>query len=101
MKYQFHPEAEAELNASIDYYQEQRVGLGIEFAQEIYDTIQRIMAFPKAWQVLDGEIRRCLTHRFPYGVIYYQQEDTIVILAVMQMQKEPGYWKQRIFGVGN
>jgi hypothetical protein len=83
------------LNASADYYEERKTNLGLEFAQEVQKTIQRILAFPTAWQKLDGEIRRCLVNRFPFGVIYYQRGNTIVILAVMQPQREPSYWKSR------
>jgi len=69
--------------------------LGWEFAEEVYNTIQRILQFPNAWQVMDGDIRRCLTNRFPYGVIYYLNNNVVVILAVMQLKQKPGYWKKR------
>ncbi len=95
MTYSFHPDAEAELNASVDYYEEHQTNLGLEFAHEVYKTIQRIIEFPNAWQTLDGEIRRCLTNRFPFGVIYYQKDNKIIILAVMQLQRKPNYWKPR------
>lgn len=95
MKYFFHPEAEIEFNKAIDYYEECSQNLGLEFATEIYMTIQRILNFPKAWQILDSDIRRCLTNRFPYGVIYYQKNNEIVILAVMQLNRKPYYWKNR------
>ncbi len=35
MTYSFHPDAELELNASIDYYQECKKNLGLEFAYEV------------------------------------------------------------------
>ncbi|MBW6487944.1 hypothetical protein [Sulfurimonas sp.] len=35
MTYSFHPDAELELNASVDYYQECKDGLGGEFAYEV------------------------------------------------------------------
>lgn len=95
MIYFFHPDAEAELNASVNYYEECQTHLGLEFAHEIYKTIQRIIEFPDAWQKLDKNIRRCLTNRFPFGVVYYQKDDEIIILAVMQLQRKPNYWKSR------
>jgi hypothetical protein len=95
MIYSFHPDAELELNASVDYYQECKDGLGAEFAYEVQKTIQRILEYPTAWQKLDGEIRRCLTNRFPFGIVYFQQEDKIIILAVMQLNRKPNYWKER------
>jgi len=65
MKYSFHPEAEEFLDA-IDYYDEK--GLGLDFAFEVYATIERIKSFPKAWQIIEGNVRRILVNRFPYGV---------------------------------
>jgi len=95
MTYSFHPDAEIEFNISIDYYQECKKNLGLEFANEVYKTIQRILEYPTAWQILDNNIRRCLTNRFPFGIIYYQRNDEIIILAVMQLNREPNYWRQR------
>ncbi|MFK5881035.1 MAG: type II toxin-antitoxin system RelE/ParE family toxin [Sulfurospirillum sp.] len=95
MNYLFHPEAEKEFNATIDYYEECKTGLGLEFANEVYRTIQRILKFPTAWQKFDNEIRRCLINRFPFGIIYYQKDNEIIILAVMQLKRKPNYWKDR------
>jgi plasmid stabilization system protein ParE len=95
MKYSFHPEAEIEFNVSIDYYEKCQANLGLEFANEVYETIQRILDFPNAWQSLDNDIRRCLINRFPFGIIYYQRDDEIIILAVMQLNRKPNYWLSR------
>lgn len=40
MKYFFHPKAKEEFLIAIDYYESCSKGLGIEFANEIYITIQ-------------------------------------------------------------
>lgn len=96
MQYSFHPKAEIEFNISVDYYAEYKQTLGLEFANEVYRTVQRIVSFPNAWQILDGDIRRCLTNRFPFGIIYFQKNNEIIILAVMQLNKSPNYWKNRV-----
>ncbi len=95
MKYSFHPAAEKELNDAVDYYNECQSGLGLEFAKGIYLTIQNIISFPDAWTPLSENTRRCLTNRFPYGVIYQTTKEEIFIIAVMQLNKEPAYWKGR------
>jgi hypothetical protein len=64
MNFSFHPEAETEFNLSIDYYEDCAEGLGMDFAVEVYSTIQRIIEHPKAWVVLEDEVRRSLTRRF-------------------------------------
>ena len=95
MKFSFHPDAEKEFFDAIDYYEECRANLGLEFADEVYSTIQRIIQFPNAWHPMGDDIRRCLTNRFPYGIIYYKKDDEIIILAVMQLNRKPDYWKDR------
>ena len=68
MKYSFHPEAEAEFVQAIDYYEECGAGLGYDFAVEVYSAIERIMAHPKAWPILEEDMRRSLVRRFPLGL---------------------------------
>ena len=96
MNYSFHPEAEKEFLSAIDYYEEHKFGLGSEFAIEVYSTIENIISIPTAWPLLAFDMRRCLTQRFPYGIIYSIEEDNIFILAVMHLYREPDYWKSRI-----
>jgi plasmid stabilization system protein ParE len=96
MTYFFHPLAEQELYEAIEYYNECQDGLGIEFAREIYTTIQLITQFPKAWSILSKNTRRCLANRFPYGVIYQETEEEILVIAIMQVNRKPGYWHDRL-----
>jgi len=96
MNFRFHPEAEVELNYAIDYYEEREKNLGREFAQEVYAAIHRIIDFPEAWQRLTKTTRRCLTNRFPFGIVYTVKDEMIVIVAVMHLRKEPNYWNKRL-----
>jgi len=96
MIFDFHPEAHTELFKAIDYYESCKDDLGYDFAIEVYSTIQNILDLPAAWPVFDGDIRRCLTNRFPYGVLYSIESDRIFILAVMHLHRDPDYWKHRM-----
>jgi toxin ParE1/3/4 len=94
----FHAQASSELNDAIDFYERQRRGLGREFADEVKSAAQRIKDSPEAWTVVstDEHLRRCRTHRFPYGLIYQLQNDRIVIFAVAHLRRRPGYWRDRL-----
>ena len=72
-------------------------GLGYQFAIEIVAAVGRIKATPGMWPVLDDQVRRCLVHRFPYGVFYSvdEQKSELLILAVMHLHRQPGYWSER------
>ena len=52
MKFYFHPEAEAEFDRSVKYYEQCQPGLLLEFAEEVYATIGRIIQYPAAWFAL-------------------------------------------------
>ena len=95
MKYSFHPDAVAEFNHAIEYYEDCAIGLGLDFATEIHTAIERILSHPLAWTKIEKEIRRCLVSRFPYGVLYSVEPDQIYILAIMNLHKDPDYWKYR------
>lgn len=96
MHYEFHPEARIEYLASVAFYESREIGLGARFTIEIERAIQRIVAAPTRWRKIEGEIRRCLAHRFPYGVLYSVEADHVVILAVMHHSRTPEYWQNRL-----
>jgi plasmid stabilization system protein ParE len=48
MKCSFHPKAKDEFLEAIDYYKSCGTDLDLEFVNEIYSTIQRIIQFPTA-----------------------------------------------------
>lgn len=54
MSFHFHPDAEAELHEAVRYYDDVKLGFGQDFAVEVYSAIQRAMAHPHAWMVLEG-----------------------------------------------
>jgi hypothetical protein len=95
VSFHFHPEAERELREAVGYYENVDSGLGYDFSVEVYSAIQRALAYPRAWPILENEIRRALVRRFPYGVLYSKEEEALLIVAIMNLHREPGYWKHR------
>jgi len=96
MRFWFHPFAEIELSEAVDYYEDVEPGLGYDFLIEVYSAIRRAMDYPKAWAALEGDIRRSMVRRFPYGVLYSEEADGILVVAVMNLRREPLYWIGRI-----
>ena len=100
MTFLFHPAARTELNAAVDYYEDCQAGLGYEFAEDVYATVARILQYPNGWSQLSRRARRCLTTRFPYGVIYQLKEEHVCIVAIAHSHRRPGYWNKRLDEVG-
>jgi plasmid stabilization system protein ParE len=95
---EFHSAAERELRQAVDYYNDQQPDLGYEFAAEVEEAVERIRNSPDAWAWISQQdnLRRCQTHRFPYGLIYQVQPNRVLIIAVMHLKRRPGYWNDRL-----
>jgi len=96
MSISFHSEADEEFLAAVVYYDDCEPGLGLDFAREVLATVQNALDYPEMWPEIEPEIRRCLVHRFPYGVLYSLESRGIFILAVMHLHRDPDYWKDRL-----
>ena len=96
MKIEFLPPAKAELVEAISFYNKQSEGLGYEFAAEVKKTLERIIQYPDAWFKLSKRTSRCRTNRFPYGLIYQIREQSLLIVAVMHLSRDPKTWKSRL-----
>jgi hypothetical protein len=96
MKIHFLQAAAMELEEAVSYYNLQSEGLGFELAAEIQRTLKRIDEYPQAWTRFSHRTHRCRTNRFPYCIIYQIRLDMMLIVAIMHLHKEPGYWKSRI-----
>ena len=91
----FHPDAEAEMIEAAVYYEEQQPELGRRFLASVQDAINRILFNPHLYPVVDRDVRRCLTKTFPFGVLFRELPNKVVIMAVMHLHRDPDYWKNR------
>lgn len=92
----FHPEAQAELDEAVGFYEARLPGLGTDFRREVEVATRRIQESPERWSPFDKETRRFLIRRFPYSVIYLELLDHIWIVAVAHHKRRPGYWHHRV-----
>jgi len=88
--------AVGDLAEAVAYYDERQPGLGIQFADEFTRAVERIVQFPEAWVIFCPGFRRCLMKRFPYGVLYEIQPDTIVVHGIMCLSQAGERWLSRL-----
>lgn len=92
----FLPQAEQEMLEAARYYESQAVGLGADYLLELERAIAAIAESPKTWPIIEGELRRRLVRRFPFGILYYIDPNEIVVVAVSHLRRKPSYWRGRI-----
>ena len=92
----FHPEAENELNSTIDFYNRKVSGLGLEFLEEIERVINLIDKNPERWLVLKYRVRRYVVKQFPYSIFYISDSNRIYVVAIAHQKRKPFYWKDRL-----
>ena len=87
--------AEKELDETYNYYEYKLSGLGEEFIKEFRAVLKRISIHPKAWQLVQNNVRKCIMNKFPYNVIYSIEKDHLIILAISHQHRHPDNWKNR------
>ena len=85
------PAAE-ELSEAISFYNERVDGLGNQLISELERTLNRIRLQPQSGSSMNDSTRRMLLSRFPYAVLYREEEKQIVVVAFMYKHRKPDYW---------
>ena len=92
----FHPEADEEYVRAVQYYAD----IGLELGSRFYDEMERLIgeacAAPERIWKFSPPARRHLSSDFPYAIIYVEKAEHIWIVAVMNMKRRPGYWRERL-----
>lgn len=92
----FGPEARAEYEEAVSYYESQRAGLGLEFQAVVEEATRLIESNPKLHSNYKStEYRKCVLRRFAYNLFYAELEDRIWIAAVAHHRRRPDYWMGR------
>jgi plasmid stabilization system protein ParE len=92
-------EAAVEMAEAASWYEQHRVGLGLEFLAAVDAAVARIAENPRIGSrtpgVDDEDIRRVFIRRFPYHVVYIELPDRLQVLAVAHDRRRPAYWVGR------
>ncbi len=92
--------ARQELDSAIAWYERQSPGLGYEFLDELDRVVRRVSAYPQSSAELARGLRRALFSRFPYGLIYGIDADSLIVVAVAHLHRRPRYWIDRLGAEG-
>ena len=96
MNHRYNYAAESEMIDAALYYEAKRPGLGVEFADEVGAGIPTILEAPHRWTEVEPGLRRYQLRRFPYGLFYRVVGNVVEIVAVADLRRRPGYWRNRL-----
>ncbi|MFP2897235.1 type II toxin-antitoxin system RelE/ParE family toxin [Corallococcus sp. 4LFB] len=100
MRIRLHRAADPELLEVIDWYENQRAGLGDHFSDAMDQAMDAIHAHPDRWPLWPGlrhtpPIRRFLLPDHPFALPYLVRDEDVVVLAVAHLRRRPDYWLPR------
>lgn len=96
MRIEFFPAAELEFDEAAGRYEEQLRGLGSEFAAEVERITGLLREHHALGEKLDKTHRRIPLRRFPFGIIYRVDGETIHVVAIAHRRRRPSYWGLRV-----
>lgn len=89
------PEAEEDLADAASWYEDQHPGLGQAFLDRVLSAFESIAERPEIYPTVHRSTRRTLIHRFPFGIYYRIEKDSIGVVAVIHGSRNPRLWKER------
>jgi len=95
MKVRFLDGAQVDMEVAANFYEE-RGNLGSAFLAELQAAMDRILQYPLGWAEIDPGLRRCQLNRFPYGILYEIRGDTLSVVQVLDLRRDPKSWRSRL-----
>ena len=92
----FHPSADRELTDASLQYAAINAPLGRGFAEQFDELLLEVRTGPKRYRMFDPPMRRHFKRRFPYAILYVDQPEMVLVIAVMHFKQRPGYWRGRL-----
>jgi plasmid stabilization system protein ParE len=92
------PDAEADLNSAIWWYQRIEVNLAVRFRAETRAVLRRIALFSYQFPVvtvLKDPVRRALVKHFPYSIYFTLKLDVASVIAVVHHCRNHTVWMDR------
>ena len=96
MKFRYEPAARRELDDAMDFYDQQRIGLGDEFLDEVERVVALLTENTRLGRRLLENHRFFLLYRFPFRLVYALEDPGIRIIALAHQKRRPDYWRGRV-----
>ena len=92
----WHPRAETEFDEAVDYYiVHAGANIGRKFATAVNHTLGLLLEHPAIGKPTHRQARSFSLQGFPFDLVYRVSTETIIIVAMANQSRRPGYWAGR------
>ena len=95
--FEYHPEAIQEASDAFRWYDYLR---NEQVAENFWDELrlarQSVVLHPGSWASYLHGTRCFKLKQFPFGLVYVEQSERIIGIAVAHLKRRPGYWRDRL-----
>jgi len=71
---EYHPGAISDVKSAVAWYRERSPKAALDFIEELHRAAETIRQAPERWPLGKSDTRRFLLWRFPFSIIYSEQE---------------------------
>ena len=93
---EYHQEAIADVKSAVNWYRKRSPRLALDFIEELNRAADIVREAPERWPIGKNHTRRFLLWRFPFAIIYSEQQSVVTIWAVAHGSRRPEYWSHRL-----
>jgi plasmid stabilization system protein ParE len=92
------PEAKADVADAYLWYEEQSLGLGMEFLRCVETALHTIQRNPLSCPMVHESYRRSLVRRFPFAVFFefLPDQNRCAVHSVFHCSQDPQKWRSRL-----
>jgi toxin ParE1/3/4 len=92
----YHQGAAADVKSAVVWYRGRSPKAASDFVEELDRAVDTIREAPGRWPMGKNDTRRFLLWRFPFSIIYSEQDGVVIIWAVAHSSRRPEYWVRRL-----
>lgn len=97
-KIKFLRSAREDIRREKAYYRKIAPDLAEKFQAAVEAAVEAASEQPLAMQVIEHEVRRWPLKVFPHGVLYRDEDEFLLVLAVFHPKQSPDRWEKRVSG---
>lgn len=78
-----------ELQEAFEWYESQELGLGYDVIEKVETCLASITTNPQYYYNISDKERRIHLEKYPYKIIYFIKENTIVVTSFFHAARKP------------